>query len=130
VAEGVTFSYDHRDRLVLIEIEDASQRVALADIKDNPANMVADSGEPVTSFTVSELAQELGVGSRAIQKVIQSMAEAGIQVGRRLGPTYPILLSEKEVAHIKEWRAAHRPGRRAGIQKKGRSSHKRRAVKV
>ena len=130
VAEGVTFSYDHRDRLVLIEIEDASQRVDLADIKGTPANIADDADDPVTSYTVSELARELGMGPRAIQKTIQSMAEAGIQVGRRLGPTYPIILSEKEAARIKEWRAEHRPGRPAEVQKKGSSRRERRVVGV
>jgi uncharacterized protein YuzE len=130
VAEGVTFSYDHRDRLVLIEIEDASQRVDLAEIKGNPANIADDSGGPITSCTVSELARELGVGPRITQKTIQSMAGAGIQVGRRLGPSYPIILPEKEAARIVVWRAAHRPGRPAGVQKKGRSSHGRRVVGI
>ena len=42
MTEGVTFSYDDEDRLVFIEIYNASQRVDLTDIKANPAHIVAD----------------------------------------------------------------------------------------
>ena len=119
VEEGILFSYDDQDRLVFIEIDNASQRVDLTDIKADPAHLVDDSGGPVVSYTVSELARKLGIAPRTLQKTIQAMAAAGHAVGRSQGPTYPIILSEEDAEQIKAWRVAHPKGRPAQHKEQG-----------
>ena len=113
--EGVVFSYDDQDRLVLIEIDQASKRVDLADIKADPGNIVDDSGGPVIIYTVSELARKWKISPRTLQQTIQVMDAAGVEVGRKWGtiPNAPIVLSEEDAEKIKQWRKEHRRGRPA-----------------
>ena len=113
--EGVVFSYDDQDRLVLIEIDQASKRVDLADIKADPGNIVDDSGGPVISYTVSELARKWKIPPRTLQQTIQVMDAAGVKVGRKWGAitNAPIVLSEEDAEKIKQWRKEHRRGRPA-----------------
>ena len=113
--EGVVFSYDDQDRLVLIEIDQASKRVDLADIKADPGNIVDDSGGPVIRYTVSELARKWKISPRTLQQTIQVMDAAGVDVGRKWGliPNAPIVLSEEDAEKIKQWRKEHRRGRPA-----------------
>ena len=113
-AEGVVLLYDEKDRLVGIEIDNASKRVDLTDIKKNPAYIVDDSGGPVEILTVAELAERLEVGPRSIQKSIQTMQAAGIEVGLKSTqkiPNAPILLTEEDIEAIQTWRQAHPRGR-------------------
>jgi biotin operon repressor len=118
VVEGVTFSYDEQDRLVLVEIDNASTRVDLTDIRADSTCIIDDSGDPVTTYSVSELAQELGIGSRALQKTIKAMAVTGIYVGRKEDkiPNAPIILSTADADQIRQWRAGHRPGRQSAMR--------------
>ena len=111
VVEGILFSYDEEDRLVSIEIDAARKRVDLKDITANPPQIVDDSDGPIIVYTVSELAKKWDVVPRTIQKTIQAMAEVGIEVGKKQGPTYPILLSKSDADEIRKWREKHTRGR-------------------
>ena len=113
--EGVVFSYDDQDRLVLIEIDQASKRVDLADIRADPGNIVDDSGGPVIIYAVSELARKWRIPPRTLQQTIQVMNAAGAEVGRKWGSitNAPIMLSEEDAERIKQWRKVHRRGRPA-----------------
>lgn len=108
---GIVFFYDEHDKLVTIEIDRASHRVDLTDIKADPTHVVDDSGGPVEVFTIRDVAEKLEVSPRAIQKTIQAMVKKGIEVGQSRGNTAPILLSAVEVQRIKKWREEHKPGR-------------------
>lgn len=105
------FFYDEGDKLVTIEIDRASHRVDLTDIKPDSSKTVDGSEGIIEVFTVSDVAEQLGVSTRAIQKTIQKMSQAGIEVGYRGGGTSPILLSAPEAGKIKKWHREHRPGR-------------------
>jgi len=107
----IIFSYDDQGKLVAIEIENASRRIDLKDIQANPENVVATTGTPVISYTVSELACKLDIAPRTLQQTLQTMADAGISVGRQRTPSSPIVLSEADVQAIMAWRETHRPGR-------------------
>ena len=111
VADGIVFFYDEYDKLVTIEIDRASHRVNLKGIKADPSSIVDDSEGIMEVFTINDVAEELGVSSRAIQKTIQKMSHAGIEVGYSHARTSPILLSAAEVRKIKKWHQEHRPGR-------------------
>jgi uncharacterized protein YuzE len=111
VDEGVTFSYDEQDRLVLIEIYDASQQVDLTDIKSNPTLIVDDSNSPTSIYTIRLLAEQWGMSPRALQQTIGIMRKAGVEVGHSQGNTTTIVLSEEDVEAIKKWRQEHPRGR-------------------
>jgi uncharacterized protein YuzE len=110
-AEGILFEYDDQDRLVGIEISDASERVDMTDIKKTPDIIINDSTEPIISYTVTALAEEWEVSTSSIQKTIQAMRKAGPEVGKQHGPTFPIILYEGDVTAIEQWREAHPQGR-------------------
>lgn len=110
VVEGFVFDYDDQSRIVNIEIDNASQRVDLSDIKKQ-AIIIRDSVEPVEIFSLRDVAKKLDVGVRAIQKTLQQMATAGQAVGTSNGQTASIILTAAEVDQIREWRATRRPGR-------------------
>ena len=116
MAEGITLFYDGRDRLVSIEIDNASKRVDLSEIQADPAHIVDDSGGPIISFSISELAREWRVTPRTIQKTVRAMAETGLRVGKQLGPAYPIILSQEDAGKIARWREAHKPGRPGKVE--------------
>lgn len=88
---------------MLIKIDNASTRVDLTDICADSTCIIDDSGTPVTTYSVSELAKELGVSPRALQKTIKAMAEAGISVGRKEDkiPNAPIILSAADTDQIR-----------------------------
>ena len=107
VAEGFIFTYDTQGCVVGIEVDQASKRVCLKEIEQNDAYVVT-MGEV---STVSTLAAELGVGERSIQKTIQAMRAARIEVGQQESPAHPILLTEADVLAVKRWREQHPRGR-------------------
>jgi uncharacterized protein YuzE len=84
VADDFVFDYDEQGRVVCIEVANASERVDLSEIKKQ-AVVMQDSMEPVEIFSVREVADQLDVGVRAIQKTIKQMADAGQAVGKRTG---------------------------------------------
>ena len=83
----------------------------MTDIKKNPDISVNDSTEPIVSYTVTALAEEWEVSTSSIQKTIQAMRKAGLEVGTQHGPTFPIILYDKDVATIEQWRKEHPHGR-------------------
>jgi uncharacterized protein YuzE len=107
VTEGFVFTYDAQGCLVGIEVDQASKRVYLKEIEKNDAYLIT-MGEV---STVSTLAAELGVGERSIQKTIQAMRAARIEVGLQESPAHPILLTEADVLAVKRWREQHPRGR-------------------
>ena len=113
VKEGILLFYDDRDRLVSIEIEAASKRVDLSHFNAMHPDIAEEDKGVQELLTISQLAERWSIDSRTLRKTIQSMAKAGVEVGNRMGSTNPILLTESDVAHINEWRSAHRPGRPA-----------------
>ena len=110
VADDFVFDYDEQGRVVCIEVANASERVDLSEIKKQ-AVVIQDSMEPVEIFSVREVADQLGVGVRAIQKTLKQMADAGQAVGKRTGQTSSIYLWADQVEPVKQWRAQHRLGR-------------------
>lgn len=111
VRKGFVFDFDEEGRVVRIEIDQASRRVDLGQIQADPAQVVDDSADQIEVYTISEVAAQLGVSTRAVQKTLQTMKEAGSPVGRSRGNTSAIILLEPEVVKIREWRAQHQPGR-------------------
>ena len=107
VSEGFLFTYNEEGLVVGIEVDQASKRVDLEEIDRNDAFIVT-MGE---IFTVSTVAAELDVGERSVQKTIQAMRQANVEVGRQESPAHPILLTEADVLAIKQWRARHPRGR-------------------
>ena len=113
VADGITFSYDDEDKLVVIEIYDASQRVDLTDIRDNPILLADDSNPPAPLYTVRLLAEQWDIAPRTLQQTIETMRKAGVEVGQSQGNTTTIVLSEADVEALKRWREEHPRGRPA-----------------
>lgn len=111
VLEGFVFDFDAEGKVVRIEVDNASRRVDLREIQADAAGVVDDAEDRVEVYLVTEVAEQLGVSVRAIQKTLQSMKQAGLQVGRSRGNTSAILLTAGEVARIGQWRAEHRRGR-------------------
>ncbi len=111
LTEGFVFDFGPDGRVVGIEVEQASRRVDLSDIKTGEAMQVRELPESV--YTVGLISREFGVSPRAVQKSIRSMTEAGIEVGHRPGGSRSLILREDDVNRIKRWRAAHKPGRPA-----------------
>ena len=111
VKEGIVLFYDEQDRLVSIEIEGASQRVDLTDIQADPSHIVDESEGVQELLTISQLAQRWNIDPRTLRKTLQSMAQAGLEVGQSLGATNPIILTEDDVKRIQTWREDHKPGR-------------------
>jgi uncharacterized protein YuzE len=118
VREGFVLDFDEEGRVVRIEIDQASRRVDLSQIQANPAQVVDDSADHLEIYTVRAVADQLGVSTRAVQKTLQAMRQAGRPVGRSQGNTSAILLLGPEVAKIREWRARHPPGRPGQVQRK------------
>lgn len=118
VHEGFVFDFDEEGRVVRIEIDQASRRVDLSQIQANPVQVVDDSADQIEVYTISEVAAQLGVSTRAVQKTLQTMKEAGSPVGRSRGNTSAIILLGPEVAKIREWRARHQPGRPGQVPRK------------
>lgn len=83
VSEGIVFHCDVEGRLVSIEIDEASRRVNLDDIRDRRDLMTGTAGPPGRVLTTVEVAEELGVTLFAVQKIRKAMREAGVEVGLR-----------------------------------------------
>ena len=117
VTDGFVFYYDDNNRVVGIEISQASERVNLSAIKADPQNIVDDSEGVQEVYTVRMLADQWKVKPRTLQKTIQAMAAAGVEVGQSQGPTYPTILSADDVEKMEQWRQAHPPGRQTKQKK-------------
>lgn len=103
--QDVILSYNDRDKLVSITIENASTGVDLDDILSGRGKIVR--GETEVIYSVSELAGKLDIIPRALCKLIQSMRASGIQVGKQRGPASPMILSEQDAQKIVQWRDEH-----------------------
>ena len=108
VSPGVLLEYDQDGNLIGIEVDQASRIVNLKDIKKAPDFQV---DWDTAYLTVTEAAERLGIESQTLRLTIRSMREEAIEIGQQKGPTYPILLSIREVKKIKQWREEHPPGR-------------------
>ena len=106
--QDVILSYNERDKLVSITIENASTGVDLKDILSGRGKIVP--GETEVIYSVSELAGKLDIVPGALREIIHSMRDSGIQVGKRRGPTYPMILSERDAQKIVQWRDEHPKG--------------------
>ena len=106
--QDVILSYNERDKLVSITIENASTGVDLKDILSGHGKIVR--GETEVIYSVSELAGKLDFVPGALREIIHSMRDSGIQVGKRRGPTYPMILSERDAQKIVQWRDEHPKG--------------------
>ena len=100
--DNILFSYDDQGRLVSITIDAATQAVNLSDITQNPENII--TGQTSEMFTVSSLAKSWNISPKTIQKIIKSMAKAGIGVGLQ---NSAIVLTEADVQKIDQWRKKH-----------------------
>ena len=122
VTEGVVFHYDAEGRLVSIEIDEASRRVNLEDIRRRSDLVAGAAGPPRRVLTTVEVAEELGVTPFAVQKIRKVMKEAGVEVGIR--PDLPdSLLSPEDLEKIRMWREEHprgRPRKTATVPEAGR----------
>lgn len=111
VLDGVVIDFDKHGKILAIEIEGARERANLEQIVGNEEVIVDESGPPVQIYTVRELATELQVSPRTLQKTIQTMRTEGHDVGINRGRTVTTILSESDAARIRRWRRAHKPGR-------------------
>ena len=103
--QDVILSYNDRDKLVSITIENASTGVDLNDILSGRGKIVR--GETEVIYLVLELAEKLDITPRALREHIHSMRASGIEVGKQRGPTYPVILSEQDAQKIVRWRDGH-----------------------
>ncbi len=110
VTEGVVFHYDAENRIVSIEIDEASRRVNLKDISQTPELVVDDSCPAERIYTTTEIAEQLGVTNFAVQKLRKAMKAAGIAVGIR-PDLADSLMSEEDLAKFRKWREEHPRGR-------------------
>lgn len=110
IAEGVVFHYDADNRIVSIEIDEASRRVNLDDIRGRSDLVAGQAGPARPVLTTVEVAEKLGVTPFAVQKIRKAMREAGVEVGLR--PDLPdSLLSTEDLGKIRMWRKEHPRGR-------------------
>ena len=105
----IILSYNDKDKLVSITIENASKGVDLNDILSGHAKIVR--GKIETIYSISELAEKLDITPRTLRNTIHSMRASGIDIGKQYGPTYPIILSEPDAQKIVQWRSEHPRGR-------------------
>ena len=107
--QDIILSYNDKDKLVSITIENASKGVDLNDILSGHAKILR--GKTETIYSISELAAKLDITPRTLRNTIHSMRASGIDIGKQYGPTYPIILSEPDVQRIVQWRNEHPRGR-------------------
>ena len=107
--QDIILSYNDKDKLVSITIENASKGVDLNDILSGHAKIVR--GKIETIYSISELAEKLDITPRTLRNTIHSMRASGIDIGKQYGPTYPIILSEHDAQKIVQWRNEHPRGR-------------------
>lgn len=107
--QDIIFSYDDKDRLVNITIENASKRADLSDIKSNNNSVL--SGKGVGAYSITSVAKEMAVSRHTIHAIIKKMKDAGHKVGSQMTPNASIVLTHKDVDAIKKWRAEHPNGR-------------------
>lgn len=121
--QDIILSYNDKDKLVSITIENASKDVDLNDILSEHAKIL--HGKIETIYSISELAEKLEITPRTLRNTIHSMRASGIDIGKQYGPTYPIILSEHDAQKIVQWRNKQPRGRpklasiyteRSGIQ--------------
>lgn len=60
-------------------------------------------------LSTQEVADALGVGTRALQKTLQAMGEAGISAGTGQGTA--VVYSDEDLKTIRQWRLEHPRGR-------------------
>ncbi len=111
VAEGITLFYDDQDRIVGIEINQASQRADMSVIARDPDH-VKSGLQTGMIYTVPALADELGLAPRTLRRTIETMRATGQEVGLQQAPNAAIVLTEDDKAHIEQWRADHPWGRK------------------
>lgn len=107
--QNIILSYNDKDKLVSITIENASKGVDLNDILSGHAKILR--GKIETIYSISELAAKLDITPRTLRNTIHSMRASGIDIGKQYGPTYPIILSEPDAQKIVQWRNEHPRGR-------------------
>ena len=83
IYDGFVFDFDADGRVVSIEVDNASQRVNLEQVRKDPRAVVPEVRYDGEVYTAEELAGRIGVTKRALNLVIQNMREAGRSVGLR-----------------------------------------------
>ena len=102
--DNILFSYDDQGRLVSITIDAATQAVNLSDITQNRKNIITGQ----TSENIHSIEPSKRISPRtAIQKIIKSMAKAGIGVGLQNSAKGDIILTEADAQKIDQWRKEH-----------------------
>ncbi len=107
--QDIILSYNDKDKLVSITIENASKGVDLNDILSGHAKIL--HGKIETIYSISELAEKLDITPHTLRNTIRSMRDSGIDIGKQHGSTYPIILSEYDAQKIVQWRNEHPRGR-------------------
>ena len=107
--QDIILSYNDKDKMVSITIENASKGVDLNDILSGHAKILHGKTEAI--YSISELAAKLDITPRTLRNTIHSMRASGIDIGKQYGPTYPIILSEPDAQKIVQWRNEHPRGR-------------------
>ena len=108
VYEGFVFDIDADGKVVSIEVDNASRRVNLAQIRNDPSAVVAELQVDGKVYTAEELAGEIGVTRRALNLIIRNMREDGRIVGLRPGVT---VYTDQDAQAIRDWRQEHPRGR-------------------
>lgn len=107
VRDGFVFDFDEDDRVVGIEVMNASKHVRL-ELPALPDVGTQDVEQGTEVFTAPEMANLVGLSRRGLEKVVERMREAGQSVGIR--PDLYIFTSEDQ-ERISDWRAANPRGR-------------------
>ena len=114
VLDCVVVSFDALDKIVAIEIKNASQNTIL-DGFDGEQPVLVDNSTPAREvYTIGELAAKFRISPRALQKSIQKMRQDGHNIGVRGGAAMgkrTTILSESDAEQIRKWRLSHPPGR-------------------
>ena len=111
VLDGVVIDFDPDGRIMAIEIDGASERARLEAVLGDASMLLDDSGPPLEIFTVGQIARQLRISPRTLQKTIQRMRDQGVEVGLNRGSTRTTILRGSDVDRIRQWRRSHRPGR-------------------
>lgn len=108
VCEGFVFDFDADGKVVAIEVDHASQRVNLEQMRKYGSAVAPEVRFGGEVRTAEELAEKIGVTRRALNLTIQNMRGSGRTLGLR--PGVPLYTEQDELA-IREWRQKHPRGR-------------------
>jgi uncharacterized protein YuzE len=107
VQEGFILSFDESDKVVSLEVLNASRRVNLELIERDPAVVVPEGQSPEKLYTDKELAEEVGLSKRGLSMVVEKMRSSGQKVGLRDDLA---VFTAEDLRNVRQWRNEHPRG--------------------